>query len=154
MCARAKDIRLGLQHARDSQDQPPALRVLPTFDKVRQNPTRTFDSVDILHNQTGRRDLVAQLVGPVEIRCREKIGAIGVVPMLTVAEIALDDSRESLVDEQLARQTIERGSEARNSCCQEHATGLENPASLSQCGPTVLRINEMIERTEHQYCCR
>ena len=131
MRAAPNDRRFRLERARYLQDDLASFRIAPALDEIRKNPARAFDPVQSLDLEAGVDDFTAQILGPMEICCREVIEPIRRVLMMPVDEVTLDDPGELAVAQQLAREPIEHRPPSRDSSGDEHAAGVRTRMSES-----------------------
>ena len=134
---------------------PPAKRlapfgiVQPLLD-VREHPARA-SMPKSLRGETGAQHLQEQLLRTMEIRRGEVVEALGRVAVLPILEITLDDAREAVVGEQIANQAIERGRVTGDPRREQNATGPQHARRLAQRGPSVGRVDQVVQRAEQEH---
>src|SRR3982750_948575 len=64
---------------------------------IREEPTRTLQSEDLLDDQTSARHFLDQLLRAVKVRRGEVLQPPGGISMLPLAEVSLDDRGEGRV---------------------------------------------------------
>jgi hypothetical protein len=118
---------------------------------VRQNPSRALYAVQAAHVEARLGYLGAQFLRLMEIGRREVIETLCRIAVLTLAEVALDDTRETLVSIEIARKSVERGGETRDSRGDEHAAWAQDSSGLAKRSRSICGVDEVVQGTEQKH---
>src|SRR5262245_49716641 len=136
MRAHAYNRRLGFQCTRDVQHILSKRLVRPPRIEISEHPG---DSLDAKHSdvrKAGLLELNAQILRAMEVGRREVIECVRRIPMLSVDQILVANSKECGI-EYLAREPIERGRIPRNCGDRDGARRGEHAMRLPKRGDTI-----------------
>src|SRR3954462_1416604 len=113
MRAAADYRRLRFQPARSVEKDCAAPLVRPALVEIGEHPTGPFDAEGTLDIEPRTRDFRAQILGAVEVRCREILDLAGGIAMDPLCQIGVDDSAEIRIVEKAPAHSIEHRCPAR-----------------------------------------
>ena len=113
MSAHAEKRRFRFEQPGHFEQNGTATRIGQPGCDIREQPGRALHSEYPVEVQTGIRHFSGQLVRAMEVCRGEVVEPFAQVPMLTVAEVSLDDGGEAGILEQVTNQAVERRSPAR-----------------------------------------
>ena len=92
---------------------------------------------------------MTQVVGAVKVSGRKEIEPLGLIPVLTFANVARNDLSEPRVSKQVTGEAVERGCPARDRRCKQNSIPSQHALCFAQGNQSIVGINQMIQRAQH-----
>ena len=131
MCAKSKECRLVFDGLSRIEDRFSAMWVCPASGEMGKPPREALDPNYADNVEFGCLCFVSELVGVVEVCRREPVRSSFGVAVLTICEVALNDSAVVRVEKELPGEAVEKRSEAGDSGYEQFPTGTNDPPRLA-----------------------
>jgi len=125
--------------------------VVPPLDEIRENPSRSFDSIQSFDVEARSTDFIPQFLWPVKVCRREVIESIRRIFMLTIEEIALYDAVERRIAKQAANQRIKRRCPPGYPGRDQNAVGAQDSGGFAKGLVAIPRVDQVVERSEQKH---
>jgi len=80
-----------LESAGDAEKNLASFRIIPAFGEIGKDPARALDAIQSFDIKPGVAYFASEIFRPVKVGGGEVIETLGRVPMISVAQVALDD---------------------------------------------------------------
>ena len=146
----AEERRLALDAAQQCQHPLTILRIPPASRKTRKKSGWPLHREEPDQRQARVPHLRRELVGVVEEGGGEVLSLAGVVAVLAVPQVPLDDARERVVFEDGATQAVEERGEPRDRSREDEPARPQRAPGLAEGRQAVPALGQVVERAEEE----
>jgi len=148
VCAESKECRLVFDGLSRIEDGLSAMLVCPASGEMGKPSREALDPNDADYVEVGCLCFVSELVRVVEVCRREPVRSSFGVAVLTICEVALNDSAEVRVEEELPGEAVEERGEAGDSGHEQFSTGTNDPPRLAERLQPLFALGEVVQRPQ------